>query len=60
MDEEMQNKTRVEAIYDQDSKRYHRFQIQGKDMVGQIYIRIGVRVPEVVVVTLKGHDLEAR
>jgi len=28
-------------VYDQDSKRYHRYQVEGEEMVGTIYLKKG-------------------
>jgi hypothetical protein len=48
-------KTEIIAIYNQDSKRYHRFLIDGgqEEITGTIYIPKGKEVPEKIVVLLK-------
>jgi hypothetical protein len=42
------------AIYDRDSKRYHRFLIDGgKGITGTIYIPKDMKVPDSVTIQLK-------
>jgi hypothetical protein len=42
------------AIYDSDSKRYHRFLIdQGQGITGTIYISKDMKVPDSVTIQLK-------
>jgi hypothetical protein len=45
---------KVTAVYDQDSKRYHRFIIEdGQGVVGTIYISKGEEVPKELTVVLQ-------
>lgn len=51
--------TQITAIYDQDSKRYHRFLIvEGQGITGTIYIPKDVKVPDSVTIQLKTKELE--
>lgn len=48
------------AIYDKDSKRFHRFLIDGgQEITGTIYIPKGKEIPERVIVRLKTKGEEA-
>ena len=46
--------TQITAIYDSDSKRYHRFLIsEGQGITGTIYIPKDMEVPDSVTIQLK-------
>lgn len=45
---------KITASYDQDSKRYHRFIIDGgQAVVGNIYIPKGEDIPDEITISLK-------
>ncbi|MGA2465522.1 MAG: hypothetical protein ABSH06_14345 [Thermodesulfobacteriota bacterium] len=47
------------AIYDSDSKRFHRFLIDGgQEITGTIYIPKGKEIPERVIIQLKTKNEE--
>lgn len=46
--------TQITAIYDSDSKRYHRFLIDGgQGITGTIYVPKDMKVPDGVTIQLK-------
>lgn len=48
------------AIYDKDSKRFHRFLIDGgQEITGTIYVPKGKEIPERVTIQLKTKGEEA-
>jgi len=53
--EKIKKEIRVDAIFDDDSKRFHRFTIDKKseEIQGSLYIPKGSTVPDVVVVRLR-------
>jgi len=55
-------KRRITAIYERDTKRYHRFLIdEGQGITGSLYIPKSEKVPEIVeiVLQIKGAEPEA-
>jgi hypothetical protein len=47
----------VKAVFDQDSKRFHRFLIKaGQEVSGSIYIPKGSAIPESVTIQLLSQD----
>lgn len=53
---DMKEKIEVKAVYDKDSKRFHRLLIEeGQEIVGTIYVPKKGKVPDSVTVTLHIH-----
>jgi len=47
----------VKAIYMKDSKRYHRYEIEGTEVTGSIYVSKDLeQVPKTITVTLSVKD----
>lgn len=43
----------VKAIYMKDSKRYHRYEIEGEKVTGSIYVSKGLNpIPKTITITL--------
>jgi hypothetical protein len=50
----------VKAVYVKDSKRYHRYEIEGTDITGSIYITKNKDVPKTITVTLAVKDAASK
>jgi len=46
----------VKAVYVKDSKRYHRYEIEGTDVTGSIYVTKDKDVPKTITITLSVKD----
>ena len=50
---------KITATYDQDSKRYHRFLIDGgQGITGTIYVPKGKEIPDAITISLKVREKE--
>lgn len=46
----------IKATYVKDSKRYHRYEIEGTDVTGSIYVTKDKDVPKTITITLSVKD----
>jgi hypothetical protein len=55
-EDEMEKKIEVTAFYERDSKRYHRFVVREKGVIGVIYVPKTAESPETLVISLRASD----
>lgn len=51
----------IKAVYVKDSKRYHRYEIEGTEVTGSIYVSKDLeQVPKTITVTLSVKDAASK